>query len=191
VNKKMKWLLTGTIVGLLVLAFAIPALAAGPNGINDNASTNTAQARYGNCQGLGLGPDQEVADLLEMTQVQIQEQRLAGKSLVQIAATKNISEETLVNTIMADRQQLLQKQVTDGTITQAQADQCLTQMKERVQLAVNRTTVGPPEWAGANGNGQNKSGMRQGVLKGNQNCTGASGTCAGSGNMIRGGRSSR
>lgn len=40
-------------------------------------------------------------------------------------------------------------------------------MVERVSLAVNRTMTGPPEWAGANGNGQKGQGEGNGAYRGN------------------------
>lgn len=186
-NRKMKWIIAGVVGGLLVVAIAIPAMAAGPNG-TINRSTITMEQGHGNCQGsgLGIGPDQAVLDLLGMTQAQIQELRQSGQSLVQIAATRNVTEETLVNTILAEKQAAVQKLVTAGTITQAQADLQLAQMQERIQIAVNRTTVGPPEWAGSNGNRQNGSGMmgRNGP-GGNQT------NCSGTGSMLRSGRNAR
>jgi hypothetical protein len=190
-NRKLKWLITAGVAALLVIAIAIPAFAAGPNGTN--GSTLMGQAGFGNCQGLGFGPNEAAAELLGMTQEQIQEQRQAGMSLVQIAATKNISEEALISAIMADKQESIQSLVNAGTITQTQAELRLEQMKERVQLAVNRTTVGPPDWAGANGNRQNGTGMMsQSGLRGNQeNCTGTPGTCTGVGGMMRSGRTAR
>ena len=155
-NKKLKWLIALAVVGLLVMAIAVPVLAAGPNGANGTTPTPTTQPGYGNCQGLGLGIDDAVTKLLGMTNAQIAEQRQAGKSLVQIAATKNVSQEALVNAILADRKDALQKLVTAGTLTQAQADQRLEFMKQQIQQNVNRTTVGPPANRGMmNGTGGN------------------------------------
>jgi hypothetical protein len=191
-NKKMKWLATGTIAGLLAIAVAIPALASGPDGVTGNAAANKELTGYGNCQGLGFGPDQEVTNLLGLTQEQIKEQRLAGQSLVQIAAEQGVNEEALVNAIIAEKQEAVKSMVEAGTLTQEQAVLRLAQMRERVQLAVNRTMVGPPEWAGANSNG-NGQGMRgHGGQRGNQaNCTGTAGTFTGAGKMMRSGRTSR
>ncbi len=184
-----KFSLAMVIAGILVIALAGTILAAGPLGGRDTSTGISGNSFCGSGLGLGAGPDEAVTKLLGMTQEQIQEQRQAGKSLVQIAATKTVNEATLINAIIADKQASLQKLVTAGTITQAQADQRLTQMKETVKLAVNRTTVGPPEWAGANGNGQRGSIMR---LSGNQaNCTGTCGTSSGAGGMMRFGRTSR
>jgi hypothetical protein len=183
-NKKMKWVIAGAVAGLLVAVIAIPVLAAGPNGARGATNPAVSQTGCGNYQGLGLGPDQEVATLLGLTQEQIREQRQAGKSLVQIAAIQNVTEETLLNTIMAENQAAIQNMVAAGTLTQAQADWRLAQMKERVQLAINRTTVGPPEWAGANG--QKGTGMMRKSGQGfNQS------NCSGSGQMMRAGGNGR
>jgi hypothetical protein len=175
------------IAGILATVLAVTISAAGP-------SNNSRGIPSG--QGGGSIID-EVSDLLGLTPEQIQEQRQAGQSLVQIAATKNVSEEALIKAIMADRQEAILKLVAAGTITQAQADQRLALMQERVKLAVNRTAVGPPDWAGANGNGQNSKGDKKGLMgqggpRGNQeNCTGTPGTCTGAGSMLRSGRGNR
>jgi Spy/CpxP family protein refolding chaperone len=199
-RKNMKWLIASIVAGLLVIAIAIPALAAGPNSGTPSPTVQPGSGK-GNCQGLGAGVNEAVTELLGMTREQIQEQRQAGESLVQIATDKNITEADLINAIMAEKQAAVREMVTAGTITQAQANQRLAQMEERVELAVNRTTLGPQEWAGANGNnngvGQNGqcngTGVtNQGGLNGNQeNCTATPGTCTGAGSMLRAGRNAR
>jgi hypothetical protein len=182
-KRNLKWIAGGVVASLAIVAFAIPALAAGPSDAATAKTATVCQYGSGNCQGLGVGIDDSIAKLLGLTQAQIAEQRQAGKSLVQIAAAQNVSKETLVNAIMAEKQVELQNMVTAGTLTQAQADLRLAQMKERVQLAVERTTVGPPEWAGANSAGQGRGMMQQSRLT-NQSCTGA-------GQMMRSGRGTR
>lgn len=178
------------IAGILVVALAGTILAAGPSAANGTTGNSGLNCGLGHAYGAGI--DESVTALLGMTQEQIKEQRQAGKSLVEIAATKNVSEETLINTIITAKQAAITAQVTAGTMTQAQADLCLVQMQERVKLSVNRTTVGPPEWAGANGNGQKGAGMKQGGMRGNQaNCTGTPDNVAGTGGMMRFGRSAR
>ena len=171
--KRMLTVLAVTLVltGILVVTLASTIFAAGPQG---NGSGNN----FGPTGGSTIDV---VSKLLGLTPEQIQDQRQAGKSLVQIAATKNVTEVALINAIITDKQAAVQKLVTDGKITQAQADQMLAQMKERVKLAVNRTTIGPPAWMGTNNN-------RQAGFCGNQgNCTGISGNGFGAGGMMRGG----
>jgi hypothetical protein len=180
-NKKVKWLIASAVAGLLVIAIAIPVFAAGPNGGNGTTPTPTVQPGYGNCQGLGIGIDDAVTKLLGMTSAQIAEQRQAGKSLVQIAATKNVTEAALVNAILADRKADLQKLVTAGTLTQAQADQRLEFMKQQIQQNVNRATDGPPSGRGMMGGFGGNCGMG-----GNNNT--ASGAGPRGGGMMRFGR---
>jgi hypothetical protein len=175
------------IAGILAAVLAVTISASGPR---NNSSGSTSW------QGGGSVLD-DVSKIIGLTPEQIQEQRQAGKSLVQIAATRDVTQEALIKAIMAEKQQAVQALVTAGTITQVQADQRVAFMQARVQSAVNRTTVGPPDWAGASGNGQNSTGnrnsmMRQGGLRGNQEkCTGTPGTCTGAGSMLRSGRGSR
>ncbi len=182
-RKNLKWLIAIAVAGLLAIAIAIPIIAAGPNGANNSSPTETQSCcGNGNRRSPGIGVDEAVTSLLGMTREEIQAERQVGKSLVQIASGKGINEETLVNTIMVEKQEALQEMVAAGTSTQAQADQRLEQMRERVQLAVNRTTIRAPEWAG-----QGQGGPQLSL----QNCTRTPGTCTGQGRMMRAGRNSQ
>jgi len=91
-------------------------------------------------------PD-EVETLLGMTAEQIQAERLAGKSLVEIAASKGVSEETLVSTILNAKKADLDALVAAGKLTQAQADFIYDRMEQTVPVMVNRTDTGPM-WRG-------------------------------------------
>jgi hypothetical protein len=182
-KKKIKWVIAGVVAGLLVIAIAIPVLANGPDGVSDSTVQGCG---YGNCQGLGFETDEEVATLLGLTPEQIREQKLSGKSLVQIAADQNVDEQALVSAILAEKQTNLKSRVAAGKLTQEQADLMLAQMKERVQLAVKRTKVGPPKWAGGKSDDQSGQGMmRKGGQRGNQ------ADCTGIGQMMRSGRNAR
>jgi hypothetical protein len=122
--------------------------------------------------GLGTGScPAAVTELLGMTPAEIQAQRLEGKSLVQIAAAKGVTEDQLKNAILTARQTQLKERVTAGTLTQEQATLMLQTMEQNVVQAINRTTTGRPDWAGINGNGQ---GLR---AYGNGVCQGSMGGC--------------
>jgi len=84
-----------------------------------------------------------VADLLGMTASEIQAERQAGKSLVEIAAAKGVSEDKLVAEIIADRQAQLDARVKAGTLSEEQEQLMLERMQTQVKAAVERTTVGP------------------------------------------------
>jgi hypothetical protein len=153
------------MVGLLVVAFAGTSLAAGPVGNNgtNEICTGDCQSRVGGGQGIGgIFNDDVVTKLLGLTAAQIQEHRQAGKSLVQIAAAKNISEDTLISAIIADRKADLQKLVDAKTITQDQANQRLDFMKTQIKTMVERTTGGSPATRGMMGGAGGFSGGMMG-----------------------------
>lgn len=107
----------------------------------------------------GIGD--EVLALLNMTREQISAERQAGKSLVQIAQAKNVTEQQLVDTILAAKKAALDEIVAAGKLTQARADTMLANMRQSVTEAVNRTTVGPVWGNGQSsgqGNGQGNNG---------------------------------
>ncbi len=103
---------------------------------------------------LGVDTDEVVSKLLGMTAADIQAQRLAGKSLVQIAQTKNVTQQQLVDAIMAAKKAAVQSRVTAGTLTQERANVMLQQMEQATNQAVTRTTVGPPAGRGQGGMGR-------------------------------------
>jgi hypothetical protein len=156
------------IGGILAAVLAGTVLAAGPAGGPKTAQEDCGAAGLVNGNGLGFGPDSEIADLLGMTPEEIREQRQDGKSLADIALSFNgTTEQELINIIMAEKKEAIQKLVAAETITQAEADARLLQMAERVRLAVERTMTGPPVWAGENGKGQKGQAQGNGAYKGN------------------------
>ncbi len=165
-TKKMKWLIAFAVAGLLVLVFAGTVLAAGPLGNNGTNANCNGQCTSPGGGGPGFGGvynDDVITKLLGLTAAQIQEQRQAGKSLVQIAASKNVSEDVLINTILADRKADLQKLVDAKTLTQDQANLRLDFMKTQIKTMVERTTVGPPANRGQRGGA---GGMGKGAMGG-------------------------
>jgi hypothetical protein len=147
-GKRMKWLVM-TLIGVAVLATGI---GAGVAAAADPTPTPGAQTYCGLGGGFRFGGaivDEVVTKLLGMTEEQIRALRQQGKSLIQIAATKNVTEKQLVDAIMAYKKTQVQAKVTAKTITQEQADLMLKNMEQRTIQAVNRTTVGPMGGQGA------------------------------------------
>ncbi len=88
------------------------------------------------------GIEDEVLTLLGLTREQLIAERQAGKSLVQIAASKGISEQQLVDAILAAKRADLDQAVRDGRITQQQADWMYENMQQMVPQMVNQTGSG-------------------------------------------------
>jgi hypothetical protein len=193
-GKKSRILIIAVSLAAVLLGIGGMTMASGTASADDS---NGVSNSYG--QGYGLGGQgicsDNVCALLSMTPEEIQTQRQEGLSLVQIAATQNVTEEQLIEAVMAERKLRIQERVTAGTLTQERAAFMLQNMEQNVVRAINRTTVGKPEWAGNNGgsqgagNGQmKKQGQSAAGTCGNGICTG---TCTGTGNMNKHGKNSR
>ena len=170
------------LVGALTALLASTALAAGPGYGMHTPGTGLAangDAGYGPGRGAAAGavaagrgmgqrggapewagqPD-EVEKLLGMTDEQIRTERLAGKSLAQIAQDKGVSQDKLISTILGAKKADLDKLVADGKLTQAQADFVYSRMQQQVPAMVARTATGPAR--AGNAAGQGTTGQRFG-----------------------------
>ena len=106
----------------------------------------------GQWNGAGqAGVSQAVATLLGMTPDQIHAERLAGKSLADIAQSKGVRTDKLVATIVATAKEHLATLVKDGTVTQQQADQMLQTITTQVTAMVQSS--GPMTGPGMMGHG--------------------------------------
>lgn len=170
-----RWIVVAVLAVMLVAALVGTALAQGttpptgtetcPCGLTPGTMPQGDGMRGGGMRGGGMpewaGMDDVVEELLGLTTEQLQAERLAGKSLVQIAQAKGVSEAALTQAIMDDHKTDLAKLVSDGKLTQAQADAMLARMQDQVKLMVERTGVGPM-WRSQPGQSQNVSPMMGG-----------------------------
>ena len=114
--------------------------------------------RGGFRQGLrfGAGLD-EVADILGITPAELRTQLRSGKTLAEIAKTKNISQATLVDKLDAAAKTRLAAEVKAGRLTQARADAIAKKLSARITEMVTRT--GPMGMRGHHRGGGPDGGM--------------------------------
>ena len=156
----MKRFIVVAVLAMVVASlFATAAFAAGPVGErwaqNGAPAAPNAACPMGGQGGAGMmapgfggrptwaGQPDEVATLLGMTAEQIQAERQAGDSLAQIAQSKGVNADELIETILAAKKAAIQQAVTAGDLSQAQADLMIERMSSMVKLMVERTTTGP------------------------------------------------
>ena len=180
-GKRTKWLVIGLVVAA-ILAIGIGSIAASAAGPAANSNTQTCNGAGGGFRFGGAVVDEAVTKLLGMTEDEIQALRKQGQSLVQIAATRNVTEKQLVDAIMAYKTTEVQSRVTAGTLTQDQANLMLQNMEQATTQAVNRTSTGP---LGGQGMGQRGSGNGTGNCSGQRGGGTCTGTGAGQGKMNR------
>lgn len=125
------------MLGVFVLGASIPAMAAVDN--------NTAGNGQGQGQGFMYRAQTMIKSLAELTGLDIadiQSERHEGKSILDIAEENGVDQEVLTEKITTANQEKLQERLNDGTITQEQYDDCFTQMNQRIQERLERSTTG-------------------------------------------------
>jgi len=151
------------LLGLALGVVALMALTIGGT-VFANTPEETDTQIY--CAGYGWqGGDtcsETAGDLLGLTHEEIEAQRHEGKSMVEIAAAQGVTEDALVEAILAAKKEAIQERVEAGILNQEQSDRMFQQMEQRTIEAVNRTTVGPVGPHEDRGAG----GMRHGVGQG-------------------------
>ncbi len=130
---------------VIVLVLAL-VLVAGLATVSLAGTTNSAQGFMQ--QGLMQGKQHAqtalkvVSDLTGLNIADIRTQRSEGKSLLSIAESKGVTEQVLTDKVVADRKSTLEQLKTDGKITEAQYQSCLSNMEARVKSNLERTTTG-------------------------------------------------
>ena len=140
---------SAVVVGLVGLLVVSAALAQG------STPTATATPQAGAPQGkLGLqgrgapgaggpmGGMDEIAKLLNMTPDQIWAERVLGKTISDLAKEKSVSDQQLVDALVASQKTQLDQAVTDGRLTQAQADKWLEWYKQSAALQLTEPYAG-------------------------------------------------
>ncbi len=148
--------------GMLVFGQPFTPPEANAAAAEPSAAATTAEV-YGPGAGLGRAYGNmmdSVSKLLGMDPAEVRTERRSGKSLAQIAETKGISKDKLVDSIVEQRKSQLDQGVANGNISQEQAEYCEENMAQRVEEGVTRTTVGPADGKGGRGMGR-AAGMGQ------------------------------
>ncbi len=151
-TKKYWWLPALGVAALLIGLVAIPALAATGGapalpGATPGTPGNAPGYGFGpggrGMMGLGIGPlNDEIAAILKLSPADLQAARQSGQSLADIAAKQGVSREDLIAAVLKVHQDAVAVRVTDGTLTQAQADQMLSFMKSQIERQVDANGVG-------------------------------------------------
>ena len=129
------------------IASATAVLAAVGFGITSAASARfgeTVVEKSGRTERIAPMHDRRDGDHLEaaatalgMTSAELKAQLQSGKSLAEIATSKGVAVQKVIDAIVADVKAEIAEKVTDGKLTQAQADTILKDVTVRVTAAVN------------------------------------------------------
>ncbi len=152
-------------VGMVALLVVGAVLAQGPT---PPSSSATPQAKWG-LRGRGgaigavgaPGGMDEIAKLLNMTPDQIWAERVLGKTIADLAKEKSVSNQQLIDALVASQKTMLDQAVTNGRLTQAQADKWLDWYKQAAALQLTEPYVGLGGMRGEPGGMRGPGGMRE------------------------------
>ncbi len=91
-----------------------------------------------------------ITKLLGMTPQQIYDARASGKTLSDLAKSKGITDQQLIDAMLAGQKTVIDQALKDGRITQAQADWMTARMKTMLPFATTNS-FGPGRFAGGRG----------------------------------------
>ncbi len=138
--------LSSAVLALALLWFAPITARAAYAGVTDPASAALVYGRGGGWRGLdnvSVGSlIRTLSSLTGLDPVTIRTELQNGRSLAQIAAANGSSGAALVQAVVDAAKTRLDREVSKGRLTQAEADQLLTTIRDRATTLVNDTTLG-------------------------------------------------
>ncbi len=138
------------IVALVIAALAISVAAVAaqtPSGTTtppaqgqDQAQPPAAGQRPGRGQRMGMGGEfQVIADALGVDVATLRTEMQSGKTIADIAKEKNVELTTIVDAVVAKAQENLTTAVTDGRLTQEQADAQIALLKANLNVMFTKS----------------------------------------------------
>jgi len=140
---KKRWLMVLAVVGLLAL-LAVPAAVL-------SQSDEETEVYYHARHLWDTSAQTRVAGLLGISRNELVTRLQGGATLNQLAAASNVSTDTLVATILAPHEEMLDLQVKYGRLTAEQAQLALETVTARVQALVQTTFAAAPTWGPGTG----------------------------------------
>lgn len=113
-------------------------VAASADTSSDTTATNEVQTQASTGEAR-LSPLSVAATAIGVTEADLRTELEAGKSIAQVAEANNVEVEKVVAALVAERKEHIAAHVTEGKLTQEQADAMLADVEARVTEMVNKT----------------------------------------------------
>ena len=127
--------MTGAALVLVALGFGLTSTVSAQR---DGARNNDRVVRTAPMHNRGGGEQlNAVATVLGMTSEEVKNQIRAGKSLADIATSKGVEVQKVIDAVVVNMTVKITEKVTSGILTQAQADMIVSKLTDRVTAMVN------------------------------------------------------
>lgn len=126
-NKWKRWVVGG--LGVVLAGTVAVATVTTTFANSQRVVTTELRGGPGGRGGIGHGASlATIADALNMTEADLQSALQAGKTVADLATEKGVALQTIVDALLAEQKTLLAQAVTDGRLTQEQADARLAEL---------------------------------------------------------------
>jgi hypothetical protein len=132
---------TSIVVIALIMTMGLSSLFADTQSEQDNDQSFICRCGEAAQKGFGV-ISEAIQKLLGMSREEIQEERQEGSSLLEIAESKDVTAEELIENILEAKKDRLEEAVEEGCLTQEQADERLELMEERIEEKINNNNCG-------------------------------------------------
>lgn len=112
---------------------------------SEDMPTTIESSESGSVQGytgatsVRVSPVAVAATALGMTEAELRTELDAGKSIAQVAESKNVDVQVVIDALVAKQQEHIAEHVAEGKLTQSEADEKLADLETRVTEMVNAT----------------------------------------------------
>jgi hypothetical protein len=136
-------ILAGVALALAIAVVLAPAALAQATGAGYGPGGGSGPGGNGPGYGRGMGGPQQslvavASDKLGMTQADLVTELRNGKTIAQVAESKQVAANTIVDAFVATRAEQLNTAVAAGRMTQAQADAMLATMRANVTARLSQ-----------------------------------------------------
>ena len=133
----------GLLAGTLGIAAMVPGVATAATPTTQSASpTSGSAAKHSGLRQLRRAEFKVAATTIGVSPAELRTDLKAGQSVADVATSKGVSVDSVVNAVVTDASAKVDHAVTTGKLTQAQADKIKAGLPARVTKLVNahRTT---------------------------------------------------
>ncbi|GAB4117380.1 MAG: hypothetical protein OHK0050_23830 [Roseiflexaceae bacterium] len=134
--------LSSLIGGAIALGLATGSASAAPAIITSNTAILAEHGPHGGLPGTAGALVKATADATGLTNIQVLAELQNGKSLTQIAESRSKTASAIISAARTSIKTRLDKAVTDGKMTQAQADAALAKFDSEAPTIMADTTLG-------------------------------------------------
>ncbi|MDI6716099.1 MAG: hypothetical protein QME63_04045 [Actinomycetota bacterium] len=154
------------LLGLVIVSLVVVSVGGLSFAASKGNPNKSITGFVGGCWGSFGGAINDLAKVLGLKPEDIIKKRSSGKSLADIAKEQGVDENKVIDTLLSQREKLLDEKVKAGYITEDQKRQILEGMRARLESQIKNSSIGPGSIGPGNGGCFGRGGLGGGPYGG-------------------------